>query len=741
MGIFLKGSKNGAASGHRINLDVPNSVGSVLASAPHDSRSELHPLASPAHEEVPIWNILPSYQLYESTFAKSMNPSVENFEGEPPVYEDSPPNPESPGASTDYFGRQANPSNTGSAFRTPEPRWENSILAHSHRMKHVDEFNKSIADKLKIDIVLTKKPGQKGRVPDMYNPLEMEFSQGDSIHGHVVVMNTCTEPLSFDMFSVVFEGRISVNNNDATSGTRPLLFYKFLNMFDYNASWTPVFFEDYSPENPDCIDPVDGTTLQFPFERHLMPGVAYKKFFSFTIPAKLLDCACEIHEIPHHCLLFPSIGLDKNVFLQRMRKLRETPLKSERTPFATTSSSKKQGLSSSNPAPKKKAPNLITRDYGFPDTSISYSVETKVIGKRSVYEKPGKPHNEEFIVVKEASLPLRVVPRDIGMGEQDDDYIAERHYDSFLKNVKKCIDLGQRLESGEDKTTLTRKLSVAKQTYNAAAQPTKDAIREGVYEVHLPYRKKHLTQSAKVVGLLKASFSRLEHTVQYEVPYVFAPVLSHATEKPTKLRVEIHLEYSSIERDARGIHPPEIRGISARIAICTVRSKKYPIPIELTQEMKFRNILGSSDCVEKYVVSPFKTYLEEMKKLIGMYGMSVLGISQQLLMDVKSLANLDSKTAMLKVDTIAVNTEGGLHHWKETHGQKKAEKKVEIEVDIQSLFIKDAKRPTEDKLMGALTLVPSFQSCIMCRYYYSLIEIKLGNGETMPIKIPFKISK
>ncbi|GEQ67059.1 hypothetical protein JCM33374_g722 [Metschnikowia sp. JCM 33374] len=332
MGIFQRRFRRDVASGEKLNLTMPTTE----TGSPMVSPSSLQPFTSPPLEDAPIWNILPSYQLYESTFAKVMDPMIEEFNEEPPLYQDSPTHSSSSEAENDYFGRQPGPE---ASFHTPEPRWENSILANVHRMKYVDEFNKLVADKLIVETVLTK------------------------------------------------NGRISVNGNDAGSGTKPLLFYKFLNMFDYNASWTPACFEESSTTNLGPIDPVDGTTLQFPFQRQLEPGVAYKKFFNFTIPTKLLDCACETHEIPQHCVLFPSIGLDKNIFLSRLRKLREVPVKTGRTAFPCTPNKTTHSITSNSVSNKRNAPNITTRDYGFSDTSISYSVETKVIGKRSVYDK------------------------------------------------------------------------------------------------------------------------------------------------------------------------------------------------------------------------------------------------------------------------------------------------------------------------------------------------------------------
>ncbi|GEQ67058.1 hypothetical protein JCM33374_g721 [Metschnikowia sp. JCM 33374] len=319
--------------------------------------------------------------------------------------------------------------------------------------------------------------------------------------------------------------------------------------------------------------------------------------------------------------------------------------------------------------------------------------------------------------------------------------LAEKHFDAFHKSVKKCIEIGRALQDGKDTTKVSRKLSISKQTYDANSPNIRNSANDSIYKIHFPYKRKLLTQPARVVGSIIAFVPKKEHIVRYETPYIFTPSADFDTEKLAKLKARIDLEYVSTENDNKATRPPEIRGVAAKIMICTVRSKKYPIPIEISQEMKFRNIPGKNDSVENYVVAPFKTYLEEMSKFIGAYGTHQLGISKQLLVDVKSLANLESKTTSLKVDNITVHTKGGLGQWKESTNNNKAEKSIQIDVDIQSLFIKDSKRTIDDTLNGALALVPSFQSCIMCRYYYLLVEIKLGNGDIMPVKIPFRVSK
>lgn len=728
-------------------LNIPAAALNANAS---NSNTELRPFVSPAYEDVPIWNILPSYQLYELTFCKNVDTEAEDFPYEPPTYEIASPSG-SDHESGSYFPHTAVPmSSTGSVSSSnssaeelaePQPlpgrpppltrgpsfsTWENSILANAHRLARLGDFDRLRADKIQVQIFFTATPGSCSREPTSYDPLNKEFLQGDSIHGYVLLENLNPKPVPFDMFLVVFEGRVSVNIVESDSKLKPVVFYKFLNMFDYSASWTPAYFDRVDNK----IDPRDGTHLQFSVKA-LEPGVKYKRFFNFTVPDCLLDCACESHQIPSHCQLLPTLGLDRMTFLQRLRQQRDghlTPKKSGHSPGPYMHPSEN---SSSEHVSRKPPMTPLVRDFSFPDTSINYCVETRLVAKRSAYQNAGLPGSDEFIIVKEAGSSLRVVPKEMNF-VQDDDTLMERRFESFCSTVERIISRGHKLDNGLS-IAPTRRSSTAKQVYGDKGLFNTPSSNN--FEVLMPYKKKSLTQNPKVVGMVRALFSREEKILLYKSPVKFASVSSSSNKNKTQFILPISMEYKCKE-DPRNSRPPEIKGVSAKIVACTVRSNKYPIPVELSQKMKFNNSLMLKDEFEKNVVEKFQKYLQELSKLIAKHGHTKLDIDQQLMMDVKCLANLHVKNDCLK---ISAEYTGGLPKWSNYDQSETCHNLFKVLVDISSLAAKDTSKQLPENMRGSLGLVPSFESCIVARFYYALIELKMGNGDVLPLKVPVKI--
>lgn len=716
----------------------------------------LNPMVSPALEEVPVWNILPSYQLFELTFSKNIVPTRDRDLGEPPEYQGdyflhagtppygysealSPGEPrrdEASGTSSELtlaslreppegFTHRRHHSEIEMPTHTRYPeafnsnRWENTILANTHRLKRLESLDKPLADHVRLEIFFTTEPASQNKKSTIYDPTQIEFAQGDAVYGYVTVLNTFQKPLSFDMFSVVLEGRITINNLESDVHLPPAVFHKFLNMFDFNASWTPAYFNESSNAPASAIDPLDGTSLYLPIDMCLEPGVTYKKFFHFTIPEKLLDCACETHSLPAHCQLLPTLGLDKSVFLQRLRKLREAPVKTTNAKGkpASFSASKK-----ANPAAK-----MLATDFCFPDTSVSYTVEARVVGNALDYI-PG-PQKDEYIIVKELSTSLRIIPR-----VKNTDYSAGSsisQYASFTKEIQRALDLGRRLDKGEQ--DVARKSSTAKRLYGNLPDPTPTTSN---YEVILPFRKKQLTQPSKVVGVLRACVPKRQHSIRYVVPSTFVSFRNKTPLSPTDTIIEtpIELYFKGLELN-KGSRPPEIRGVGASLVAYTLRSKKYPIPVELSQDMMFDEAPSADNDIERHVVARYSGFLQELSALASKHGIHVLGVTRQTVMDIKSLAKLQVKSNTLKLEHVQLETKGGLSGWTEKDGE--FYKKLDVSVNIGHLFEKN-KSSLED-FQGALSLVPSFQSCIICRYYCLALDIKLGNGDMLSMKLPVVI--
>lgn len=700
--------------------------------------TSLDPFRSPRHEEVPMWNLLPSYQLYEATFSKSIHPNSEDLSYEPPAYHTGmEPEPAQDG----YFPPVA------TAPREPAQTWENSILANTHRMQKLADIDSKVASYLKLELFLTESPGELGVAPSFIDPLVWEFQQGDNVHGFILVTNTSDFKLPFDALSVVLEGKIMVASDSAES-KEPSVFYKFLNMFDFSASWTPTnLVSDFELK----VDPIDKSELMFPMKRYFTPGVTYKRFFNFCIPDKLLDCACETHNLAYHCELPPTIGLARDQFLKTLRKMRNRP----GTPshLRNTSDNSVPGTPKGTSKGTSLADALTRmRDFSFSDTSISYSVEARVVGQALGYAALAKNKqqrtNNEFIIVNEASCFFRVIPRERLVHEFGRDALdseAKIIYLSFLSTIKKKVELGNDLLHLKTNASMVNIGEIAtpaksKQLFNPNNERQKLHRQDstGVYQAFVSYKKRNLATPLKVVGLVGASVPKGQYRIKYIQPWKFR--LQEDRDLLSTLELPLELRFLPSEGASKGVTPPDIKAITVDMVACTYRSKKYPIPIELYHDLVFRNKPGELDNMETHLVKPCKKFLDELVLLTKLLSYEVLDIDRGLIMDVKSLAKLNVKYTTLKVDNVRVKPKPGLATQWVDEGASFSHK-VKLNVSFRKLMTKDSSSPYEELTQEPIVLVPSFQTCIIGRIYYLRVNCKLQNGDTFSLKVPVTIER
>lgn len=757
--------------------DIPIPVQDTKSdTSPNEKVNE--PLASPAYEDVPIWNILPSYQLYQSTFSKNLRPSNEDLRYAPPTYhEDSTETPvgsvdsstgsyfpnmtESPGSS--HSIPAAAHSYSGNAINESPTRWEDSLLGNTHRLKKIGDINSAVANRVKIEIQITEKACKKGVRPTIIDPLTIEYQPGDSINGFITIRNKHSLPILFDMFSVVFEGKISVTGD--TDSKKSHIFYKFLNMFDYSASWTPADLNDDAEENQ--YDPLDNACMRFPMEKYFEPGVTYKKFFNFRVPDKLLDVACEFHNLPRHCEMLPTLGLAKDQFLKNLRKFRQGL--SANTEFTIG------GTAPVLNQPRKPGFNGVLdkrlKDLSFPDTSVSYSVEARVIAKESDYSliMPNstiKSEKDEFLIVNESSCFIRLIPKE-RLSKAFDSHIIENEskiiYNNLVERVTQKIDLGKDLLdekrtilNNEHTYEITRIPSISKrrQLYNEGSNSnlSKNKLlrkeKGAKYELFVPYKKKSLTAAPKVVGIIGLTTIKMDYKLKYVPPYKYRTLHPHPpnNELSTKLNIPLEFVFSSNE-SSKTSKPPDVKSISAELIVFTYRSKKYPIPVEIFSDLLFKNKPGDTDNIEHYVIKPFQKYLEEITDLSRKLSFEILNVDSQLIMDIKSLANLSTKYNCLRVDESKVTSNHATAPWtfvssqeaKASSDQEVFSKKVNILVDLKNVFSKDNTGSHDDLGVDAYSLVPNFQSCIIGRAYYLRLHVKLQNNDLMYLRVPVTI--
>lgn len=768
-------SKNGSRNSRTPTTNTTNKFNLNLSANDIDKLNgktftggSIEPLVSPGYDEVPIWNILPSYQLYESTFSKNITPTQEDLRHNPPTYDTGPLPDDSPlgpppevdglgqtadGVSFDYFT-----GNITSSVRVPPNdipnQWENSILGNTQRMKTLADVKAKASSNLRVEIHVTEGPCTKGVPSKSIDVGSYEYQQGDSINGYVLIENESNVPINFDMFSVVFEGKVTVIG-DANDSKRSVVFYKFLNMFDYYASWTPANISD-KPVLAEEIDPIDGSRLRLPEEKFFSPRVLYKRFFNFRLPDRLLDCACETHNLIRHCEVLPSIGLARDQFMQEIRRLRQ-PRQKGLSDFTIGPSKPSKP---SGPISKKK-PNATfgerVKDLSFPDTAISYSVVARVIGRSSQFnEIPKDDDADEFIIMEESSCFVRVIPRERLAYELELEALDSESrliYRNLVDRIKDKIRLGNEVLNNTDQTEgvankLNRTLSITKrkQLYTTSQSKPSSPLPAGhigdSYSVAVPLKKKQTIASVpKVVGLLELASPKIDYRVKY-VPAFKYHKREGDNSLSTKLEVPIELLYTPSGDPCK---PPEIKSVSSEIIIFTYRSRKYPIPIEVTPDLIYKNFAGSNDDFEHNVCHPFKKYLTEFTSLTKKLNHEVLGVDSQLIMDMKAMADLSCKYHHLKVDDLHVRNEKTLGTWNynkdspQANHQGQFNKTVYLDMDLKPLLSKEMANSNEDFQKGFLTLVPNFQNCITGRFYFLHIIVKFHNHEPVSLKIPFTI--
>lgn len=711
------------------------------------------PLASPEHAEVPVWNILPSYQLYQSTFSKNLALLNDDLALEPPQYADqhhiennqvdyfaAAQLPLASTSSTEALTSPLYPArrehSTGlSAFELPT-RWENSIQGNTHKLKRLVDPKLTMPPALKITISLTKGLHRVGTPPQHLDPSGIEFCRGDTINGYVTIKNESVVPVPFSMVYVVFEGRVSVRKpggGDINDPRHSLIFYKFLNMFDYNALWTPANIE--LPSNDDAmVDPWDNSQLRFPNTRVFAPGITYKKLFSFLVPHKLLDCACENNNLPLHCEIIPTMGLARDQFLQEVRRLRKGKL----------GHSQSEGV---DEVMKHKV-----KDFLFPDTAVSYSVEVRVVGKASDHPLvfKDKSSNDEFIIVNEESCFVRLIPYErlrLALDRKQVLRESKLVYDDLTKRIKDVLSAGADLSAGFDFDTseLLRRHHHKKrpQLYKAKLDCHQAGLSQYPsssehYEVAVSCYKKSLTVAPKFLGELSVRTPKTEYIGRYVMPKRFVrknpafPASPYSTAQRT-ITVPIEFIY-------KGANPPtEFKPPSVELVVFTYRTKKYPIALEFYHDHLFQNkrLRGdqSGDNFDFHVVQPFQLYMEQISRLIKVWGPENLNISNDLIKDIKSIANLQPKYDTIKIEHAKLSPSNWTNEASTVPSGRLS--RIYVSHNTLSLDLDNLKMKKGEEY----TLIPSFQSCVIGRLYYLKVTIAVPNGDPLVVKLPLSIEK
>lgn len=387
--------------------------------------------ATATGSQTDYFDVLPSFQMFQSILKRDDSQFVEDLVAHPPTYGDtanssptppgglSPVNPRSWGLDTPLLDQQLEELRLRDEERddfmmeeeTPErstPAEAVSVVHESYGhtiLDNIDLLPRMPTSPIDIQIYVTKRVPQ----PHVSNELETrlkEYTSGDLVNGYIIITNTSDKPVDFGLFTVTLEGTVKAAERDLSSNLhvnnyKKILMKKFLKMYDLNASYGYTHIPnsvgiEYEAHTPDLED---GCLLGLPNERILQPNMKYKKFFTFRFPEKLLDNNC-IHDILPHILPPPSLGLDRTCFYNRGE---------------TIQLNKILGYGYLN----IRGTPILTRDYHFDDISISYTIEAKFIDKLNTKNQKeplsqheiNNPDNEsDYVIAKSTQFYLRFVP-------------------------------------------------------------------------------------------------------------------------------------------------------------------------------------------------------------------------------------------------------------------------------------------------------------------------------------------
>lgn len=718
----------------------------------------------PSAKEDPVWTILPSYSMYESTFYGQQKP---------PEYEESMTGTESlchssqVSAATNPTLVSANlqSSNLTSSTNSSSQSlivadentcsWRETILDNIHNLRNFTDSDNSVSKQIEISVHFTEDVGELGKVQKHIDPLIFEYKQGDYLNGYIILENKSSQAIDFEMFYVLFEGNFEVLNSDKTKSN--VRIKKFLEMYDFAASWNQSSIDRLltdSCEQFRCdakVDPVDNTRLCIT-KKTFEPGTKYKRFFTFKIPEKLLDSECNEHNLAGHTELPPTVGLSS-----KEKKLRWS---------------------------KKLDP---VSDFSFVDASTSYAVLARVIGRASqinvedggnLKTKLINSTGDEFVIMKENLSFIRILQDSNLLSEPQKAVNREASrilYENFVSRIKEKIKVGNCLKdainSGDDIQALDISDRIAaeeassglsdtikaRQLYTRYDDTTKQIFMKKSKDIKVvaPIFKRTLLGSDKIQGFVTVSSPMTDYVVNYMQPERFRSDIV-CNEDLWKLQIPINVTFTPSMADSA--KAPEIKGITSELVVFTLKSEKRPIPLELHHGFLFKNEIHDTksfklkDDYDHIVKKPMQQYSKELFNLIKDLGTDNFKVEKSLAEDLAAMASAESKYNNLSLRQTKIVTSSGKVEETEKGIKMKLNKLEDGTFSSAFTLLVDARKaqkkqfpqkdlPNDYKSFNEFCLVPSFQTCLFSRMYYLKIYIHMSNDEIVEFKLPVTIAK
>ncbi|KAM9906837.1 hypothetical protein OXX79_001317 [Metschnikowia pulcherrima] len=682
----------------------------------------------PCQKEDPVWSILPSYDMYQNTFNGSSNPPQY---GEPASAQESMYSSQissevvTETTAVTSYENLANVDAAVSISSSSSPSliiadestttWRETLLDNIDNLRNYSSSDNPYTKNVELSLHFTADVGKGGEAPKHIDPSQFEYKQGDYLNGYIYIKNKCDVPIPFDMFYVLFEGNFTVADKKQTAKKKQVKVKKYLEMYDFAASWNESRIDRLLSETnddqyscPKLVDPLDGSSLCM-LGRVLKPGILYKRFFTFKIPSRLLDTECNDHNLPSHTALPPTLGLS-----EQEKELMGNPYEK-------------------------------SSDFSFLDTSTSYGVMARFIGKASNFKVNDKfdlatklidVKGDEFIIFRERMSYIRVIQESNMPSNSEKLVNAETSrilYENLVGRIKEKIELGNQI---------------------------KQTLAAGGTVPEYPHPASFLLQSPgdhafKYQGMLQISSPKTEYILNYMSPKRFD---RDTLKKKQMWKLEIPVKIRFEPADASNLGKvPHITHVTPELVVFTMKAGNHPVPIELTHDHLFRNQscklvdLKSTDNFEYIVKRPMRRYASELYELVKELGCDQFKVEKSLLEDVCALAGVEEKTNNLILRESKLVDEKGTSRSLESSWPIELESKngvfskdFTVVVDAnkaQKKTLKLEQLPSEYSSADEFCLVPSFQNCNIARMYYLRLIIGFSTGEKTELKLPLTIAK
>ncbi|KAG7665208.1 CPA1 [[Candida] subhashii] len=641
-------------------------------------------------------------------------------------------------------------------------------------LDNIDRLQKLPSSPIDIQIYVTKQVP----IPHEQNELETrlkEYTSGDFVNGYIVVTNTSDKPVEFGLFTVSLEGTIKATERnlnlvglDFLHKYNRILMKKFLKMYDLNASYgyTQVPNSAGIEYVPYTMDNSDGCYLALPTDRILAPNTKYKKFFTFRFPTKLLDTAC-INSLLPHVLPPPSLGVDRTCFHNRGENIHLN---------------KALGYGFLN----IRGTPLLTKDYSFEDISISYTIEAKFIDKVNSkdqkvpfsYQEINDPEadSDSFVISKSSQYFLRFIPdlkeqfeyyrndfRSMSEDGIDKRFLADYYNLStwrsiHMQNFKIERELEEKMNREEMNNDQIKQKNLSSQGPVSNYQNEKANLKADDQDPNSKYKtlgmlgtkipteifgkkKKLILSSLVKIGQSHMYVKVPDKVIPYSSPRL---LMKYNNEEETKdLRpvssnmkeiynrdegdlinsVDISLHF--LPNDST-IKPPQISSIEANVVFWTYYTE-YPLPFELGYDFFYTNPQGD----DKLINDPaeitrinLQTLKDQVANYITFLKLNELYVSRDSYLYLKSIKSLGVKKDTVKeyFKTISPVTHSDLLN-------NEAGWKCEQLPNKKFKWCKDFSVPLQAINKHNVTLLPSFQSCLVGRLYCLQIVVKYkGTG-------------